>query len=179
MKEIVEDKFKEIFGTEGKIKTYFVCEEVKSESDENSQNLSNEKANGIYATVREREDRNLNFYFMNFSDIGIISFSIDNIANNENECWVKYPKELILRLKNQGYNLDHGFDIVYYLGIKDESENKLPEILKTITANVIEDIFNFNIDNNNVVEETESDMEKTNMSGNTTINLGEKLKIYE
>lgn len=174
MKEIVEDKFKEIFGTEGKIKTYFACEKVKSESDENSQDLSNEETYGIYATVRKREDRNLNFYFINFSEIGIISFSIENIANNENECWVKYPKELILRLKNQGYNLDHGFDIVYYLEVKDESENKLPELLKTITSNVIEDIFNLNIDNKDVVEETQTDMDC-----NTTINLGEKLKIYE
>lgn len=179
MKEVVEDKFKEIFGIEGKIKTYFVCEKISLKDDENNKELCNEKTNGIYATVREREDRNLNFYFINFSEIGIISFSIDNIANNENECWIKYPKELILRLKNQGYNLDHGFDIVYYSEIKEESGNKLAEILKKITANVIEDMFNLNIDNHNIVEENEADTETTDMDSNTTMNLGEKLRIYE
>ena len=91
MRELVEEKFKEIFGTEGRFKTYFVPAKVNIvEEDEDYKGEMAPKTRakkGVCATIREREDRILNFYSVNFSEAGIISISIDNVAYNENETW--------------------------------------------------------------------------------------------
>ena len=134
MKELVEEKFKEIFGTEGRFKTYFVPAKVNIvEEDEDYKGEMAPKTRakkGVCATIREREDRILNFYSVNFSEAGIISISIDNVAYNENETWVKYPKEIILSLKEEGYELKHGFDIVYYENIVTDNRKDILKILK-------------------------------------------------
>ena len=76
MKELVEEKFKEIFGTEGRFKTYFVPAKVNIvEEDEDYKGEMAPKTRakkGVCATIREREDRILNFYSVNFSEAGII-----------------------------------------------------------------------------------------------------------
>lgn len=148
MKEIVEKKFVEIFGTEGRFKTYFTPERASTiDETVNKQNILEEDKEGIYATVRKREDRILNFYSMNFSEEGIISFSIDNVMNNENEGWIKYPKEVIQMLIADEYNLEYGLDIVLYENIKSDIEKKLPSILKALIILIIKDVYNIDVDN--------------------------------
>ena len=105
MKEIVEAKFKEIFGTEGRYKTYFAPGMVNLMGDNTEHNggytLSYTVKRGTYATVREREDRIINFYSANVEELGILSFSIDNLVlvYDPDEKWINYPKSIILTLK--------------------------------------------------------------------------------
>lgn len=167
MKEIVEKKFVEIFGTEGRFKTYFTPERANIiDETVNEQNIPEEDKEGIYATVRKREDRILNFYSMNFSEEGIISFSIDNVMNNENEGWIKYPKEIIQILITDEYNLEHGLDIVFYENIKSKIEEKLPATLKALIILIIKDVYNIDVDNERfaIVEKDEEENFEQNIS---------------
>lgn len=154
MKEIVEAKFKEIFGTEGKYKTYFAPGRVNLIGEHTDYNGGHvfpcALTMGTYATVREREDRILNFYSINFDDLGIISSSIDNLVYNENENWTNYPKGVMWALKDAGYNVEHGFDIVYYGTIPNRAGLSSSASLEVLTAYLIKDMFNFEIDNTNM-----------------------------
>ena len=127
---------------------------------------------GVCATIREREDRILNFYSVNFSEAGIISISIDNVAYNENETWVKYPKEIILSLKEEGYELKHGFDIVYYENIVTDNRK---DILKILTAIVLKDMYNLDI-NNETIETLEQKTDEEDEEEGKLL-TGEKLQI--
>lgn len=156
MKEIVEAKFKEIFGTEGRYKTYFAPGMVNLMGDNTEHNggytLSYTVKRGTYATVREREDRIINFYSANVEELGILSFSIDNLVlvYDPDEKWINYPKSIISTLKNEGFNIDHGFDIVYYTDIPKGIGLSLVASIEVLTANIMNDIYSLDIDNGKI-----------------------------
>ena len=154
MKEIVEAKFKEIFGTEGRFKTYFAPGRVNLIGEHTDYNGGHvfpcALTIGTYATVREREDKILNFYSINFDELGIITSSIDNLIYNENENWINYPKAVIWALKDSGYNIDHGFDIVYYGTIPNGAGLSSSASLEVLTAYILKDMFKLDIDNTNI-----------------------------
>ena len=154
MKEIVEAKFKEIFGTEGKFKTYFAPGRVNLIGEHTDYNGGHvfpcALTMGTYATAREREDKILNFYSINFDELGILSSSIDNLVYNENENWINYPKGVIWALKEAGYNIDHGFDIVYYGTIPNGAGLSSSASLEVLTAFVLKDMFKLDIDNTQI-----------------------------
>ena len=151
MKEIVEAKFKEIFGTEGRFKTYFAPGRVNLIGEHTDYNGGHvfpcALTMGTYATVREREDKILNFYSINFDELGIISSSIDSLVYNENENWINYPKGVIWALKNAGYDINHGFDIVYYGTIPNGAGLSSSASLEILTAFVLKDMFKLDLDN--------------------------------
>ena len=154
MKEIVESKFKEIFGTEGRYRTYFAPGRVNLIGEHTDYNGGHvfpcALTMGTYATVREREDKILNFYSINFDELGIISSSIDNLVYNENENWINYPKGVIWALKDEGYNIDHGFDIVYYGTIPNGAGLSSSASLEVLTAFLLKDMFKLEIDNTKI-----------------------------
>lgn len=117
MKELVEEKFKEIFGTEGRIKTYFAPGRVNLIGEHTDYNGGHvfpcTLALGTYAAVRSREDRNINLYSTNFENSGIFTIFLDNLKVTENEGWTKYVKSAIWAVMKQIGNIEHGFDIVY------------------------------------------------------------------
>lgn len=151
MKEIVENKFKEIFGTEGRFKSYFAPGRVNLIGEHTDYNGGHvfpcALTMGTYATVREREDKILNFYSVNFDELGILSSSIDNLVYNENENWINYPKGVIWALKDEGYNINHGFDIVYYGNIPNGAGLSSSASLEVLTAFMLKDMFKLDIDN--------------------------------
>ncbi len=151
MKEIVEAKFKEIFGTEGRFKTYFAPGRVNLIGEHTDYNGGHvfpcALTMGTYATVREREDKILNFYSINFDELGIISSSIENLVYNENENWINYPKAVIWALIDEGYNIDHGFDVVYYGTIPNGAGLSSSASLEVLTAYILRDMFKLDIDN--------------------------------
>ena len=67
MRKEIETKFKEIFGQEGKIKTYFAPGRVNLIGEHTDYNGGHvfpcALTIGTYATVRKREDNIVNFYY--------------------------------------------------------------------------------------------------------------------
>ena len=88
MKEIVEEKFKEIFGTEGRFKTYFAPGRVNLIGEHTDYNGGHvfpcALTLGTYATVRQREDRNVILYYsLQYNSIycAYATFGADNGPN--------------------------------------------------------------------------------------------------
>ncbi len=150
-KELVEERFKEIFGTEGRFKTYFAPGRVNLIGEHTDYNGGHvfpcSLTIGTYATVREREDNIINFYSINFDELGIMSSSIDHLVYNENEKWINYPKGVIWALKDEGYEINHGFDIVYYGTIPNGAGLSSSASIEVLTAYILKDMFKLHIDN--------------------------------
>ena len=76
--------------------------------------------------------------------------TLDNLIYNENERWINYPKGVIWALKEEGYKIDHGFDIVYYGTIPNGAGLSSSASLEVLTAYALKEMFKLNIDNTKI-----------------------------
>lgn len=149
MKEEIEAKFKEIFGPEGRIKTYFAPGRVNLIGEHTDYNGGHvfpcALTMGTYATVRKREDNILNFYSTNFDELGIISSSLDSLTYSQKDNWTNYPKGVIWALKDENYNIGYGFDIVFTGTIPNGAGLSSSASLEVLTAFILNDMFKLNL----------------------------------
>lgn len=101
---------------------------------------------GTYAVVRKNKDKKLRFYSINFENIGVIETSIDELKYDKNENWVNYPKSAIWALKEKGYKIDFGMDIMYYGGIPNEAGLSSSASIEVLTCFILKDLFNLDLD---------------------------------
>lgn len=67
---------------------------------------------GTYAAVSLREDKIFRAYSLNFENIGLIEFSLNDLSYKKDDNWTNYLKGILKVLLNKGYKIDCGFDIV-------------------------------------------------------------------
>lgn len=150
MKEKVIAKFKELFGEEGDIKSYFAPGRVNLIGEHIDYNgghvLPCALTIGTYAVVRKRDDNTLRFYSMNFSELGVLESTIDDLEFKEDDAWIIYPKGVIWEMKEEGYNINTGFDIVYFGTIPNGSGLSSSASIEVLTGVVLKDLFNLDID---------------------------------
>lgn len=150
MKEKVIAKFKELFGDKGEIKSYFAPGRVNLIGEHTDYNGGHvfpcALTIGTYAAARKRDDRVLRFYSINFENLGVLESTIDDLIYKKEEDWINYPKGVIWALKEDGYNIDSGFDIVYFGNIPNGSGLSSSASLEVLTGFVLKDLFNLEID---------------------------------
>ena len=150
MKEKVKTKFEELFGNEGEIKEYFAPGRVNLIGEHTDYNGGHvfpcALTMGTYAVARKRNDNKLRLYSMNFEKLGVLESTIDDLKYNSKEDWINYPKSMIWAMKNDGFNIDKGFDIVYYGTIPNSSGLSSSASIEVLTGFVLKDMFNLDVD---------------------------------
>lgn len=150
MKQKVIAKFEELFGSEGEIKTYFAPGRVNLIGEHTDYNGGHvfpcALTIGTYAVARKREDSNLRFYSINFEHLGILESTIEELKYNPEEDWTNYPKAVIWAMKQEGFKIDKGFDIVYYGTIPNGSGLSSSASIEVLTGFVLKDLFNLDVD---------------------------------
>ena len=95
-KEQLIAKFQELYGEGGEIRTYFAPGRVNLIGEHTDYNGGHvfpcALTMGTWAVVRNREDRKLGFFSLNFEKLGIIETSLSAFINIKNEGWNNYPK---------------------------------------------------------------------------------------
>jgi galactokinase len=69
---------------------------------------------GTYAVVSRRSDTKVCLYSMNFEDLGIISFDLDDLAYDKSHNWTNYIKGVLSYLKESYPSLSQGFNAVIF-----------------------------------------------------------------
>ena len=150
MKEKVKTRFEELFGNEGEIKEYFAPGRVNLIGEHTDYNGGHvfpcALTMGTYAVARKRNDNKLRLYSMNFEKLGVLESTIDNLRYNPKEDWINYPKSMIWAMKDEGFNIDKGFDIVYYGTIPNSSGLSSSASIEVLTGFVLKDLFNLDLD---------------------------------
>lgn len=149
MKEKVYLKFEELFGKEGEIKTYFAPGRVNLIGEHTDYNGGHvfpcALTMGTYAVARKRNDNKLRFYSINFEKLGVLESTIDELKYKKEENWINYPKSMIWAMKEEGFNIDTGFDIVYYGTIPNGAGLSSSASIEVLTGFVLKDLFNLDI----------------------------------
>ena len=101
---------------------------------------------GTYGVVSNREDKKVRMYSLNFEEVGIIEFDLDEIKYDKTHDWVNYPKGVAKIFENKGYDLKHGFDILVYGNIPNGAGLSSSASLELLMAVILNDTFNLNID---------------------------------
>ena len=147
MKERFIQKFQELYGKEDGIRAYFAPGRVNLIGEHTDYNGGHvfpcALTLGTYGIVRDREDRKLRFYSMNFESLGIIETSLDDLVPDEAANWTNYPKGVMWAFEKRGYKLAHGMDILIYGNIPSGSGLSSSASLEVLTGLMLKDTFGF------------------------------------
>ena len=150
MREKISNTFKNIFGESGSEKYFFSPGRVNLIGEHTDYNGGNvfpcALSFGTYGVINLRDDKKVRMYSSNFEDIGIIEFSLDDIHYEKEHDWVNYAKGVISVMKNHGYDINKGFDVVVYGNIPNGAGLSSSASLELLIAVMMDRLFNFNID---------------------------------
>lgn len=147
MKEKLVQQFKELYGGEGEVHTYFAPGRVNLIGEHTDYNGGHvfpcALTLGTYGIVRNREDRQLRFYSVNFEKLGVIETSLDELVPDKKANWTNYPKGVMWAFEKRGYKLTHGLDILIYGNIPNGSGLSSSASLEVLTGLILKDTFGF------------------------------------
>ena len=150
MKENMIKMFNGIYGENDNVRVFFSPGRVNLIGEHTDYNGGNvfpcALSFGTYGAIALRDDKTVRMYSDNFKDLGIITFNIDELVNDEKHDWANYPKGVIDVLKKHGYNVDCGFDMVVFGNIPNGAGLSSSASLELLMAVMANDLFNFNID---------------------------------
>ena len=146
-KEQLIAKFQELYGEGGEIRTYFAPGRVNLIGEHTDYNGGHvfpcALTMGTWAVVRNREDRKLGFFSLNFEKLGIIETSLDELIPSKDAGWTNYPKGVMWAFEKRGYELTHGMDILIYGNIPNGSGLSSSASLEVLTGLMLKDTFGF------------------------------------
>lgn len=147
MKEKVLEVFKEKFGSEGEIRTYFAPGRVNLIGEHTDYNGGHvfpcALTIGTYGAARKREDRKIRFYSMNFESLGVIETSLDELVPDKKAGWTNYPKGVMWAFKGRGFEMEQGLDVAIFGDIPNGSGLSSSASLEVLTGTILKDLYGF------------------------------------
>lgn len=143
-------KFQELFGEGGDIRCYFAPGRVNLIGEHTDYNGGHvfpcALTIGTYAVARKNTDGVLRFYSVNFEHLGVITSSLDDLVYRKEDRWTNYPKGVIRTVRELGYAVDRGMDILYFGNIPNSSGLSSSASIEVLTCYVLKDLFSLDID---------------------------------
>ena len=150
MRDTMLNYFKEVFGDTEGVKVFFAPGRVNLIGEHTDYNGGHvfpcALTIGTYAAVRLRKDRKLRFHSMNFTEKGIIDSSLDDLVYKKEDDWANYPKGVLWALGEHSYNVDKGFDIVYFGNIPNGSGLSSSASIEVLTGFIAKQLCGLDID---------------------------------
>ncbi len=144
-----KEKFIEIFGTEHD-QEYFSPGRINligEHIDYNGGMVFPMAINlGTYGFLKMRNDRKVRLYSLNFEQVGILEFDIDNIKFDEKYDWANYVQGVIDVFQADGHNIEFGFDLLVNGTIPNGSGLSSSASLEVLIGKILIDNNNLSID---------------------------------
>ena len=138
-------KFKEVYGEGGEIREYFAPGRVNLIGEHTDYNGGHvfpcALTLGTYGLARKREDRKLRFYSANFTKLGVIETSLDDLIPSDEAGWTNYPKGVMWAFEKRGVKFDTGVDFLIYGNIPNGSGLSSSASLEVLTGLMLKDMF--------------------------------------
>ena len=147
MKERLMKKFEELFGSTEGAGFYFSPGRVNLIGEHTDYNGGHvfpcALTLGTYGIAKKRSDRILRLYSMNLDHLGVITATLDDLTNKPEYNWANYPLGVLWALKEKGYSVDCGMDLVIYGNIPNGSGLSSSASLEVLTGVIAKDLCGF------------------------------------
>jgi len=101
---------------------------------------------GTYGVARRRDDNQVRLYSENFPDAGIMAFDLKELAYDKKHDWANYPKGMLKFIKEAGYEINQGFEILYYGTIPNGAGLSSSASIELLTGVILKDLFDLSIE---------------------------------
>ena len=149
IKGLIED-FKTLYKYEGEVKVFFSPGRVNLIGEHTDYNggfvFPCALDFGTYAVAVKRNDNIFRMYSKNFENLGIIEFSLDRLINEPQDNWANYPKGVIKTFLEAGFNINSGFDVLFYGNILNGAGLSSSASIELATSVILKDLFNLDVD---------------------------------
>lgn len=151
MKDVVLEKFAEVFGDNEGAKVYFAPGRVNMIGEHTDYNGGHvfpcALTIGTYGVARKRNDNKLRFYSMNFEGKGIIESSLDDLKPYKEANWTNYPKGVMWAFEERGMKIPCGMDLMLNGNIPNGSGLSSSASVEVLTGFILRDFFGFDVTN--------------------------------
>ena len=151
MKEKILQKFGEVFGDTTGARTYFAPGRVNLIGEHTDYNGGHvfpcALTIGTYGVARQRADRKLRFYSMNFEHLGVIESSLDGLKPEKEADWTNYPKGVMWAFEKRGMEIPYGMDLMLFGNIPNGSGLSSSASVEVLTGFILRDMFGFDVTN--------------------------------
>ena len=145
MKQELIQKFNEIYGEGGELKTYFAPGRVNLIGEHTDYNGGHvfpcALTIGTFGVFRKRTDRIMRFYSVNFPKAGVLTGSLDELKPRKEAGWSNYPVGMVWTFGEKGHPIDTGFDMLIYGTIPDASGLSSSSSVHMLTAVALRDMY--------------------------------------
>lgn len=101
---------------------------------------------GTYAAINKRPDNIFKVYSLNFENKGVIEFSLDNLEYRKEDDWANYIKGVVKFLLEQGFKINHGFNMAIYGNLPNGAGLSSSASLEMLCAKIFREEFNLDMD---------------------------------
>lgn len=149
IKSLIED-FKNLYKYNGEVKVFFSPGRVNLIGEHTDYNggfvFPCALDFGTYAVAVKRDDRNFRMYSKNFENLGVIEFSLDKLVNEPQDDWANYPKGVIKAFLEAGFDINSGFDVLFYGNIPNGAGLSSSASIELATSVILKDLFKLDVD---------------------------------
>ena len=149
MEKKLMETFQKLYGGEGDIRTFFSPGRVNLIGEHTDYNGGHvfpcALTLGTYGIARKRNDRKIRFYSDNFSGLGVMETSLDDLVPSPAAKWTNYPKGVIWAFEKKGYSIAQGMDVLVYGNIPTGSGLSSSASLEVLTGVILKDLFDIEI----------------------------------
>ncbi|OIJ21529.1 galactokinase [Anaerobacillus alkalidiazotrophicus] len=149
MKEKLISQFEKVFGVGGELEAFFAPGRVNLIGEHTDYNGGHAfpcaLSVGTYAIARKRTDKNIQLYSLNFEEIGIVSFNVEELVYVEEHDWANYPKGVMKIFKEFGLNIDSGVDVLLFGNIPNGAGLSSSASVELVTSVMLKELFDLDI----------------------------------
>lgn len=96
---------------------------------------------GTYAAVKSTKENHIRAFSLNFEKAGLIEVSLNNLTFKKEDSWTNYIKGVVKYIKEAGYKVNHGFDILVYGNLPNGSGLSSSASLEMLIGKILIDLF--------------------------------------
>lgn len=149
MIERLQQEFMNVYSTESKPRVFFAPGRINLIGEHIDYNgglvLPAAISYGTYAVVKKRNDSIVRFASNNFKADGIIEVDLNRVSYDAAHTWANFPKGMISILKDQGFLIDTGLDILYYGNIPNSAGLSSSASIEMVTGVLLKELFDLSI----------------------------------
>ncbi|MBD8070483.1 galactokinase [Bacillus sp. PS06] len=150
MLQQLKSDFIKIFGGHENVKAFFAPGRVNLIGEHTDYNGGHvfpcALSVGTYVIARRREDTKVRLYSTNFEEIGVIEVDLEDLAYNEKHDWANYPKGVLKIFKDQGLEIENGFDVLFFGNIPNGAGLSSSASIELATSVMLNTLFDLGVE---------------------------------